>query len=463
MEISALRAGWAEQDPGAWWEHLQKATRRVAILAGIDLGSVHAIGISYQMHGLVLVDRYGQVLRPAIIWCDGRAVETGARAFRHLGPEFCMRRLLNSPGNFTASRLAWVREHEPDVYARADKFLLPGDYIAAKLTGRLATTVSGLSEGILWDFEAGALAGEVLDVLGIEREKVPEVVPTFSVQGEVSRGAAQALGIPVGTPVSYRAGDQPNNALSVNVLHPGEVAATAGTSGVVYGVLDRPGCDPFSRVNTFVHVNHTPERPRYGVLLCVNGTGILNRWVKESLGGKDYDAMNRTAGTVPAGSEGLVFIPYGNGAERTLKNLDLGASVHGVNFNVHGPAHVYRAAQEGIVFALARGVEIMREMGIRVETVRAGNANLYRSPLFRQTFADTVEARVEIYDTDGACAAARGAGLGAGIYTGWEEALRGLDRIATVFPDPATRNSCAEAYGQWRDVLRSIEHAKGLS
>ena len=456
LEIAAPRPGWAEQEPAVWWQHLVAATAQLGDElrgSGRTLTDVDALGIAYQMHGLVLTDAAGAVLRPAIIWCDSRAVEIGDRAFAALGPEETLRRLLNSPGNFTASKMRWVIEHEPRVAQSAAHFLLPGDYIAWRLTGEWATTPSGLSEGILWDFSRAARADFLLDHYGIDAALLPRSLPTFSTQGALTAAAAAELGLPVGTPLTYRGGDQPNNALSLGVLDPGTVAATAGTSGVVYGVADRADYDPASRVNTFVHVNHREGRPRYGVLLCLNGCGILYSWLRRACaGGRDYPAMNTAAAEVPVGADGVVVLPFGNGAERMLGNRDPGASVHGLRFNSHDQRHLLRAGQEGMAFSLAYGLEVMREVGVDAATVRAGNANLFLSPLFREAFAATTGATIELYDTDGAQGAARGAGIGAGIYD-HESAFRTLSRVRTTAPDPAPRSAYADAYQHWRAHL----------
>ena len=454
MTIAAPRPGWAEQDPAEWWGNAVAAARAAIGRSLLPGTAVCAVGVSYQMHGLVVVDAQQQVLRPAIIWCDGRAVDIGERAFTDIGRLSCLARLLNSPGNFTASKLRWVKEHEPDVFASTRTFMLPGDYIAMRLTGRAATTASGLSEGILWDHLDGGISEDVLAAYGLTRSLIPEIVPTFGDQGAVTSDAAGELGIAPGVPVAYRAGDQPNNAFSLKVLEPGEVAATAGTSGVVYGVGDRATWDNESRVNTFLHVNHRPEAPRYGVLLCVNGAGSLNRWLKGTIAeGLSYEEMNGLALDAPIGSDGVVVLPYGNGAERTLSNRDPGAAVFGLSFNRHTRAHLFRAAQEGIVFALNYGVDIMRGMGVEVRAVRAGRANMFLSPLFARAFADTSGAAVELFDTDGAQGAARAAGVGAGIFPTCGDAFGGLRAVSRYEPDPATAPQYRDAYERWREAL----------
>jgi xylulokinase len=455
LEISAPKPGWAEQDPEIWWQHVKLATAEIKNSVDVNLLNVEAIGISYQMHGLVIVDKNQNILRPAIIWCDSRAVAIGDQAFRELGQEKCLRQLLNSPGNFTASKLKWVQQNEPEIYAKIDKAMLPGDYIAMKLSGQIKTTPSSLSEGIIWDFQNGNLAQFVLDYYGISPQLIPDVVPTFAVQGELTKQAAAELGLKPGAKIAYRAGDQPNNAFSLNVLNPGELATTAGTSGVVYGVGDKPNYDPQSRVNTFVHVNHLPQAARYGILMCLNGTGILNRWVKNNFAsGLSYEELNKLAAQVPVGSKGLVILPYGNGAERTLANKNIGASFHGLDLNIHDRSTVLRAAQEGIVFALNYGLGIMKEMGISVKTVKAGHANMFLSPLFSEAFATVSGAQVELYNTDGSQGAARGAGFGAGVYKNIQDAFVGLTSIKVINPNDNLKAAYQEAYQNWLAALK---------
>ncbi len=456
MAIEAAEPGWAEQAPTAWWDAAQAAIAGAMKQAVVNAGEVKAIGIAYQMHGLVCLDKHGEPLRPSIIWCDSRAVPIGEAAMETLGRELCLGRLFNSPGNFTASKLKWVRDNEPDVFAKIDKVCLPGDYLAARMTGEVATTVSGLSEGMLWDFEQAKPAYFLLDHYGVGHDLLAEIVPTFGDQGELTAEAAKQLGLAAGTPVTYRAGDQPNNALSLNALNPGEIAATAGTSGVVYGVSDVLRYDPQSRINTFAHVNHSGQQTSLGLLLCVNGTGCAYAWLKRTLGNTmSYGQMNDAAAEAPVGCDGLTFLPFGNGAERMLGNADPGAVMQGLSFNRHNTSHLCRAVQEGIVFAFMYGIEVMRETGMDPTVIRAGNTNLFQSVLFRQLLADVTGARIELYDTDGSVGAARGAGIGAGIYASPVDAFSTLSRINCTEPDPGHAVPTQDAYARWCSRLEA--------
>ncbi|WP_320113388.1 FGGY family carbohydrate kinase [Draconibacterium orientale] len=454
MKITAHKAGWAEQEPELWWENLKLALAEVLSTANIDKESIESIGISYQMHGLVMVDKNQQVLRPSIIWCDSRAAVYGDKAFDEIGGQRCLTNFLNSPGNFTASKLKWVKENEPETFAKVDKIMLPGDYIAMKLTGEAQTTVSGLSEGIMWNFKENDLATMLFDNYGFSSDIIPEIVPTFATSGQLSAKTAAELGLSTKTKVSYRAGDQPNNALSLNVLNPGEIATTAGTSGVVYGVSSEIKYDPQSRVNTFAHVNHTQEDPRLGVLLCINGTGILNAWLKRMVAEDlSYEAMNDLASKVAIGSDGISILPFGNGAERVLQNKNIGSLFSGINFNIHGKGHLLRAAQEGIVFSFKYGMDIMKNIGIDASVIKAGKANMFLSPIFRETLAGISGATIELYNTDGSVGAARGAGVGSGYYKSFNEAFSNLKKLDVIEPNTQNVAAYQEAYETWKAEL----------
>lgn len=456
--IIAVKQGWAEQEPANWWENLKLSTKAIMAESGVKAEDIKAIGISYQMHGLVCVDKNQNVLRPAIIWCDSRAVPYGQKAFETIGEEKCLSHLLNSPGNFTASKLAWIKENEPEIFDKIYKIMLPGDYIAMRLTGEICTTVSGLSEGMFWDFKNNRVADFLMDYYGFDKSIIADIKPTFSEQGRVTAAAAQELGLKEGIPVTYRAGDQPNNALSLNVFNPGEIASTAGTSGVVYGVNGKVNYDPKSRVNTFAHVNHTEEQTRLGVLLCINGTGILNSWIKRTVvpEGVSYAEMNNLAAQAPIGSGGVSILPFGNGAERMLQNKEVGCSINGVNFNLHTRNHIIRAAQEGIVFSFKYGIDIMKGMGMDVQKIHAGHANMFLSPIFRETLAGVTGATIELYDTDGSVGAAKGAGMGAGIYKDNNEAFATLEKLEVIEPKQSDAAAYADAYGRWVEYLEKL-------
>ncbi len=454
MKIIAHQAGWAEQSPELWWEKLKLALKDVLAESKVEPESIKTIGISYQMHGLVMVDKNHEVIRPSIIWCDSRAAAIGDKAFEEIGGQRCLSNLLNSPGNFTASKLKWVKDNEPELFARVHKIMLPGDYIAMKLSGEMQTTVSGLSEGIMWDFKENSIADLLFENYGFSKDIIPEIVPTFAVQSQVSPKMAAELGLSSKTTISYRAGDQPNNALSLNVLNPGEIAANGGTSGVVYGVSDKIKYDPQSRVNTFAHVNYTKDNPRLGVLLCINGTGILNAWLKRLVGGNlSYEEMNHLASEVAIGSKGISILPFGNGAERVLNNKNIGSVMSGINFNIHQKSHLLRAAQEGIVFSFNYGMEIMQNIGINAKVIRAGKANMFLSPIFRDTLAGVSGATIELYNTDGSVGAARGAGIGSGYYKSINEAFSNLKKLETIEPNQAKANEYQAAYERWKAEL----------
>lgn len=452
--IKSLQYGWAEQRPEDWWKRIKDATRAVMASSGIQPIDIKAIGISYQMHGVVLVDKDGEVIRDALIWCDSRGVPYGDKAVRDLGQEKIMPSILNKPGNFTATKLAWVKDNEPQLFRKIWKVMLPGDYAAWKMTGGCSTNAEGLSEYMLWDFQKNQASELMMDYFGFPMDILPEVLPTFGIQGFLTTEAALELGLKAGTPITYRAGDQPNNALSLNVLEPGQIASTAGTSGVVYGINGTVDYDPLSRVNNFAHVNYSAATPRIGVMTCINGTGILNSWMKRNVAPKgcSYSEMNEIAAKAPVGSAGISILPFGNGAERVLENQEIGCSFHGINFNIHNRTHLLRAAQEGIVFSFMYGIEIMKEIGMKVDTIHAGNANMFLSPIFRDTLANVSGAVIKLFDTDGAAGAARGAGIGAGIYKTSEEAFASLKLIQTIMPGE-NRMPYLDAYSRWKKYL----------
>lgn len=450
-EIIVPKSGWAEQDPEMWWQNVQQAILKCHASKKYSPTAIAAIGIAYQMHGLVPTDSEQNNLRNSIIWCDSRAVEIGNKAFKDLGEEVILAHLLNSPGNFTASKLAWVKENEPDLFQKIDKIMLPGDFISMKLTGEITTNISSLSEGIFWDFKENQLSKKLMDYFGFDENLIPQINPVFSEHGFLKSDIANQLQLKVGIPVTYKAGDQPNNALSLNVSEPGEVAATAGTSGVIYGVTDTLLYDSKSRVNTFAHVNYTQEKKRLGVLLCINGTGSMYRWAKNTFGAHlEYEEMNQQASKISAGSNGLRVLPFGNGAERMLENQLIGAQLSAIDLNQHQPAHLFRAAQEGIAFSFRYGLDIIRENGMNPKVIRAGKANLFLSDVFAQTFVNATGVPVELFESDGSFGAAIGAGIGLGIYQSAADAFQNKKPLKTIAPD---QTDLEEIYQDWKSIL----------
>ncbi len=457
MDMISRHSGWAEQNPEDWWTNICQATKKLLNETSVAPDAIKSIGIAYQMHGLVLVDENMDPLRPSIIWCDSRAVEIGNEAFETIGQEKCLSHFLNSPGNFTASKLKWVKENEPEIFNRIYKIMLPGDYVAMKLTGEIKTTISGLSEGILWDFKDNDIADIILDHFDFGNDLIPEISDTFSIQGTLNQSAAKATGLAIGTPVTYRAGDQPNNALSLGVFNPNEVAATGGTSGVVYGVTDKLIYDDASRINGFAHVNHSHETPRLGILLCINGAGIQYSWVHKqiALDNKSYNELEKLAGTIPVGSDGLRIIPFGNGAERVLENMNTGAQINNLHFNLHTRTHFYRAALEGVAFSFVYGFRILKELGMNPEVIKVGNDNLFQSRIFSMTIANLLGCKIEVIQTTGAVGAAKASGLGTGYYKDLEDAIK-TNKVEQVYHPEGQIENYEKAYEAWRKDLERL-------
>ena len=457
MDIISRRAGWAEQHPELWWKNLCRATKNLLEKSKVKPDSIQSIGIAYQMHGLVVVDKEGHVLRPSIIWCDSRAVEIGNEAFETIGEEKCIAHLLNSPGNFTASKLKWVKDNEPEIYEKIHKIMLPGDYIAMRLTGEMTTTISGLSEGMFWDFKENNLADFLLKHYGISDNLIPEIVDTCGLHGKTTEKAADSTGLTTRIPVTYRAGDQPNNALSLGVFEPGEIAATGGTSGVVYGITDKIKSDPKSRINAFAHVNHTATNPRLGLLLCINGAGSQFSWLKSQIAvpGITYRDMDRMISTVPIGSEDLRIIPFGNGAERMLENRSPGAHFSNVQFNRHTRAHFYRAGLEGIAFSFVYGIKILQDLGMDISVMKVGNDNLFRSKVFSETIVNLLGCRIDVFQTTGAAGAAKASGIAIGNYATLQEAIP-TDKPELSYQSDTSDSHYQQAYQSWEDDLKLV-------
>ncbi len=452
--IISPQSGWAEQDPNTWWQHIKGAILKLNASHLYQPSDIKYIGIAYQMHGLVLLNKQGESLRNAIIWCDSRAVEIGQHALLTLKEEKFLKHHLNSPGNFTASKLKWVKEYEPNIFEKAHYLMLPGDFVSYRFTGEANTTISALSEGIFWNFREKNISNTLLNHYGFDRNLIPDVHSVFEDHGKILPTVAHELGLSTDVRVTYKAGDQPNNALSLGALEPGEVAATAGTSGVIYGVTDQLVHDEHSRVNTFAHVNYSRELPRLGVLLCINGTGITNSWIRQITGAsQSYEQMNAIAENSPIGSKKLYTLPFGNGAERMLRDRVLQASVNEIDFNRHTQAELFRSVQEGVAFSFRYGLDILRANGMMPSNIRAGNANMFLSDVFCQAFVGVTNTPLELYENDGSAGAAIGAGIGAKVYKDATEGIKNLASKSSIEPKKLETEQYEEHYQNWKKLL----------
>ena len=452
QDIISIKNGWAEQDPNVWWQNSCEAIRLLINRNNINPVNIKGVGVSYQMHGLVMVDSSGKCLRNSIIWCDDRAVDIGKKAYYDLGNQFCVENLLNSPANFTASKLKWIKDNESELFSKIYKIMLPGDYIAYKLSGKINTTKSGLSEGIFWDYKKDKISTELLNYYGIKESIFPEIVPSFGYQCCVDEKGANDTGLTPNTPINYRAGDQPNNALSLNVLTPGQIAATAGTSGVIYAVSSNILTSESERINNFIHVSND-DNLIIGKLLCINGAGIQYSKLKNDLNIESYDEMNEMSNIPPVGSSNLIYLPFGNGSERMLNNKNIGSKLINFDQNVHEDSFVIRSTLEGIAFAFVYGMQILIKDGVKPVNIRAGNDNLFRSNVFGETIATLLNLNIEIYETTGAIGASRAVDLHLGDFDKFGNNIIENDFLKNYYPQK-NKFDYLNAYNLWLKELK---------
>ena len=315
----------------------------------------------------------------------------------------------------------------------------------------MTTTKTGLSEGMLWDYKNNSVADFLLKYYEIDSSLIPKIVPTFGFQCKLNKKGSSECGLLEDIPIYYRAGDQPNNALSLNVLNPGEIAATAGTSGVVFAVTDNVKTNESERINNFLHVNIN-NSISLGKLLCINGAGIQYAKLKNELNINSYDEMNKLSSVVEVGSKQLTYLPFGNGSERMLNNINVGSKMLNFDINIHKKEHVIRATLEGIAFAFVYGMQILINDGVKPKVIRAGNDNLFKSKVFGETISTLINTDIEIYETTGAFGAARAVDLRNRDFNKFENNIIENDFLRTFSPQP-NLNDYKNAYNLWVEKL----------
>ena len=462
-------AGWAEQDPEDWWRAAQQAIRAVLHAANCPAGDVRAIGLTGQMHGAVLLDSQGAVLRPSLIWCDTRSAPQCEWLDATLGRERIIELTCNPAlPNFTLTKILWVREHEPEVFARIAHILCPKDYVRYRLSGRYAMDVQEASGTLLLDVTHRRWSTEMAEACGIPMKWLPELFESAEVCAEVSQQAAAATGLLAGTPIVAGAGDQGAGAVGMGILRPGSVSATIGTSGVVFAATDRPVRDPLGRLHTFCHA--VPGR--WHVMGVTQAAGLSLRWVRDVLGPEfgardqhaalPYEQLLTLAAQAPAGSDGVFWAPYLVG-ERT-PHLDPNARAAFVGITAaHGQAHLVRAVLEGVAYSLRDTFTLFAELDIPVRGVRLGGGGA-RGPLWRQIQADIYGRPVEILvaEEGAAYGAALLAGVGAGQWPDVDTACDNCIKIAEqIEPDPAARFEYEQGYAIYRKIYLALASLRG--
>jgi xylulokinase len=448
---------WSEQDPREWWQASSAAIRSVLQQSGLDGESVAAVGLTGQMHGLVLLDGQGQVLRPAILWNDQRTQTQCDEIHRRLGRA----RFIQITGNvaltgFTAPKILWVQQNEPELYAQAQHVLLPKDFIRYKLTGEFAMDKADGAGTVLFDLKQRTWSAEVLAALGIPAGWMPPTFEGPQFTGVVNSEAAAATGLKAGTPVAAGGGDQAAQAVGVGAVEPGVVALTVGTSGVVFATTPSALVEPEGRLHAFCHA--VPGMWHFmGVMLSAAGS---LQWYRDTLApGKSFDDLLREAGPVPAGSEGLQFLPYLSG-ERTPHPDPLArAAWVGLTLR-HGRGHMTRALLEGVSFGLKDIFNLIQNAGLgAISQVRASGGGT-KGALWRQILASVLEAELVTVNTSEGAAfgAALLAGVGAGAWASVPAACAVAVKITgSTPPDPAQVSAYRKAYPLYRDLYPALK------
>jgi xylulokinase len=458
-ELLTPRPLWAEQRAEDWWDATCSCLQKIT--AQIPAEEVAGVGLSGQMHGLVMLDAQHQVLRPAILWCDQRTQEQCDYITQAVGKETLVAETCNPVlTGFTAPKIIWARDHEPEVYERARQFLLPKDYVRFKLTGEFATEVSDASGTSLLNVPERNWSRKVLSALQIDPAHLPKVYESFEVSGRISAAGAQATGLKEGTPVVGGGGDQAAGAVGNGIVQSGIISVTTGTSGVVFAFADTPAIDPALRVHTFCHA--VPNKWHVmGVMLSAGGS---LRWYRDTLGAPEnrvaklmgvdpYELISREAATVSAGSEGLVFLPYLTGERTPHPDPQARGAWAGLTVR-HTKAHMARAVMEGVAFGLRDSLEILKDMGVSIGNVRASGGGA-RSDVWRQIQADVFNLPLSTINSDQgpALGAALLAGVGAGVYASIEEACSTVVKVVSTTP---VQRESAEVYEKYYEVYRDL-------